>query len=182
MERAIKQIEEDLACLLRGVTPAAIRKELSDNVDLRAARLIIFSLQWASVGYQSALRFAGAKLGQTMGTHFETRELSLIFGEIKKLFEGLKWGKVETEIRLKEKRISLKLIDSLTSASVGNINQNLCFFEEGFIEGCLDGIIKQKGALALLGLDEAISRVDVKEMKCVGQGADFCEFTITLAS
>ncbi|MFQ6050044.1 MAG: hypothetical protein ACE5J0_03375 [Candidatus Paceibacterales bacterium] len=182
MEELIRQIEKDLDLLLRDKTLSPLRKELNESVDLRAARLIIFSLQWSSVGYQSALRFAGAKVGQAIGTNFAGRELSLILKDLKKIFEGLKWGRVETGIDIKNKKISLRLIDSLTSAGAPNINQTLCFFEEGFIEGCLDGIIKIKGALTLAGLTENVARVDVKETKCVGLGADFCEFTVTLGS
>lgn len=182
MEKIIKKIEEDLGLLVGGQTLSPLRKELKDDIDLRAARLIIFSLQWASVGYQSALRFAGAKMGQTIGVNFETRELSVVIKNIQKIFEGLKWGKVEIESDIKNKKISLRLIDSLTSSGAPDINQNLCFFEEGFIEGCLDGVIKSKMALTLFGLEKSIKRVTVKETKCVGLGADFCEFTINLES
>lgn len=182
MEKAIKQIEEDLVSFLRDKIPSPLRKELKDEVDLRAARLIILSLQWASVGYQSALRFAGAKFGQAMGIHFESRELSLILKDLKKIFEGLKWAKVEIEKKPKGKKINFRLIDSLTSAGVENVNQNLCFFEEGFIEGCLDGIIKAKGPLTCIGCEKKISKVEVRETKCRGLGNEFCEFTITLGS
>lgn len=180
MKDIINKIEEDLSSLLHDEALLPTRKELEDSVDVRAARMIILSLQWASVGYQSVLRFAGAKLGQTTGVHFETRELSHILQGFKKIFEGLKWGRVETETKPEGEKISLRLIDSLTSAGIQNINQSLCFFEEGFIEGCLDGIIKNKGALTMVGLEGNIKRTDVKETKCVGLGDDFCEFTIAL--
>ena len=180
MEELIREIEKDLVLFLQDKTPASLRGEIGDNIDLRAARLIIYSLQWASVGYQSVLRFAGGKLGRAIGINFEGRELSLVLKNLKKIFEGLNWGKTEIETKPKDKKIILKIIDSLTSAGVQNIKQNLCFFEEGFIEGSLDGIIKRKGFLTLFGLKGNINRVGVKETKCVGLGDDFCEFTITL--
>lgn len=182
MEKLIRNIEEDLGLLIKGQTLTSPRKELKDEIDFRAARLIIYSLQWASVGYQSALRFAGAKIGQETGNHFVSREISLILKDIKKIFEGLKWAKVETEIDIKNKKINLRLIDSLTSAGISNINQSICFFEEGFIDGCLDGVIKRSGPLTLTGVPEGITGVDVKETKCVGLGDPHCEFTITLRS
>ena len=182
MEKAIKQIEEDLDLFLQDKLPSPLRKELKEEIDLRAARLIIFSLQWASVGYQSALRFAGSKFGQAMGYYFKSREISLILEDLKKIFEGLKWGKIEIETNPKQKEASLRIIDSVTSAGVSNVQQNLCFFEEGFIEGCLDGVIKNKGPLTLFGLEESISKIEVRETKCLGLGNDFCQFTITLGS
>ncbi|MBI4101506.1 MAG: hypothetical protein HY443_00885 [Candidatus Nealsonbacteria bacterium] len=182
MEKAIKQIEEDLDLLLRDQVPGVLRKELGDGVDLRAARLIILSLQWASVGYQSALRFAGAKFGQGIGVYLEVRELSLALESLKKIFEKLKWGKVEIEMALQQKKAILRIVDSLTSSGVPNINQNLCFFEEGFIEGCLEGVIKGRGSLSLMGFPGNISGVDVREARCVGQGASACEFEINLKS
>ncbi len=180
MEELIKKIEKDLTLFIRDEKPASLRGKMGDSVDLRAARLIIYSLQWASVGYQSVLRFSGEKLGRAIGTNFEGREISMVLKNLKKIFEGLGWGKVEIEIKLKDKNVVLRIIDSLTSSGVQNINQNLCFFEEGFIEGSLDGIIKTKGPLILVGSEKNIDRIDVKETKCVGLGDDFCEFTITL--
>lgn len=182
MEKLIRKIEDDLGLLIKDQAPAPIRKELKDEINLRVARLIIFSLQWASVGYQSALRFAGAKTGHEIGNHFVAREISLVLKDIKKIFEGLKWGKVEAEIDIKNKKINLRLIDSLTSSGISNINQSICFFEEGFIDGCLDGVIKRSGPLTLAGLGGGVTGVDVKETKCVGLGDPHCEFTITLKS
>lgn len=182
MERAIRQIEGDLELLLRDQIPSVLRKDVGDAVDLRAARLIVLALQWASVGYQSALRFAGAKFGQNVGAYLEARELSLALGAIKKIFEKLKWGKIEIGTFPQQKKAILRIADSLTSAGVPNVDQSLCFFEEGFIEGCLDGIIKSRGPLSLMGFNGNISGVDVKEVHCVGQGAPVCEFSVILRS
>jgi len=178
MDKIIEDLEKDLRDIIDGRAPKVIRKELGDQTDIRLLRMIDFSLQWASVGYQSALRFAGMKLGKSIGQDSEKSELSLVLEEIKRIIEYLKWGKVEIEIIPKLKSVQLKIYESSLTAGIPNILQNLCFFEEGFIEGYLDGVISKKGSLAVAGTDNSISNTTVEEKRCVGLGDDFCEFLI----
>jgi len=178
MEKIIEDLEKDLKRLLEGKSLDVLRKELGDKVDIRLYRMVVFALQWSSVGYQSALRFAGMKLGKRIGQGSEKAELSLILEEIKKIIEGLRGGRIELEIMPKLKGAELKIYDSSLTAGVPNILQTLCFFEEGFIEGYLDGVISKQGSLAMLGSDANIKDVSVEEKRCVGLGDDFCGFLI----
>jgi len=84
MERIIEDLEKDLRSIVEGKPLKTLRKELGDEVNIRALRMIVYSLQWTSVGYQSALRLAGMKFGKRMGENSERTELSLVVKEIKK--------------------------------------------------------------------------------------------------
>ncbi len=178
MEKIIEGLAEDLKKIVEGKPPEPLRKEFGDIADIRLLRMVVFSLQWSSVGFQSALRFAGMKLGKKIGTNCDKSELSLILEEIKKIFEYLREGRVEIEIMPKMKGAQLKIYESSLTAGVPNILQSLCFFEEGFIEGYLDGVISKKGSLAVAGTDISISNTTVEEKRCVGLGDDFCGFLI----
>jgi len=178
MEKIIEDLEKDLRSIVEGRPPRVLREKLGDMVDIRMFRMIDFSLQWASVGYQSALRFAGMKLGKRIGQNSEKSEISFILEEIKKIIETLKGGRVEVEIMAKSRGAQIKIYESSLTAGVSNILQTLCFFEEGFIEGYFDGIIAKKGALAVAGTDINIINTTVEEKRCVGLGDDFCGFLI----
>lgn len=178
MEKLIEDLEGDIKKLLDGKPLNVIRKELGDKIDIRLYRMLVFALQWSSVGYQSALRFAGMKLGKRIGQSSEKAELSLVLEEIKKIIEGLRGGRVESEIMPKMKGAQLKIYESSLTSGVPNVLQTLCFFEEGFIEGYLDGVISKQGSLSMLGSDANIKDVSVEEKRCIGLGDDFCGFLI----
>ena len=178
MERIIEDLEKDLMSIVEGKPLKTLRKELGDKVDVRALRMIVYALQWTSVGYQSALRLAGMKFGKRLGENSERTELSLVLEEIKKIIEVLRQGKVEIEILPKERGVQLKIYESSLTAGVPNVMQNLCFFEEGFIEGYFDGVIAKKGPIAVAGAEVSISKVSCEEKRCIGLGDDFCGFLI----
>jgi predicted hydrocarbon binding protein len=178
MEEVIQVLQNDLRNIIEDKPTKTLREESGDLVDLRALRIVNFSLQWASVGYQSALRFAGMKFGRRLGENSETKELSSLLRELKKLIESLKAGKIEVKLQALSKKAFLTIYESALSAGVPNISQNLCFFEEGFIEGYLDGVIAKQGSL--IGGFENITEVEVRETKCQGKGDPFCQFTINL--
>ena len=178
MERIIEDLEKDLMSIVEGKPLKTLRKELGDEVNVRALRMIVYALQWTSVGYQSALRLAGMKFGKRLGENSERTELSLVLEEIKKIIEVLRQGKVEIEMMPKLKGVQLKIYESSLTAGVPNVMQNLCFFEEGFIEGYFDGVIAKKGPIAVAGAEGSISKVSCEEKRCIGLGDDFCGFLI----
>jgi len=178
MEKLIEDLEKDLRDIIEGKPLKTKRKELGDQADIRLCRMIVFSLQWVSVGYQSALRLAGMKFGKRMGENSEKSELGLILEEIKKIIEFLREGKVEIEMIPESKGAQLKIYESSLTAGVPNVLRNLCFFEEGLIEGYLDGIISKKGSLAITGQEFSVTKVSVEEKRCIGLGDDFCGFLI----
>lgn len=176
MERIIRELQKDLRDIIEGKKPRALRRKTGDLVDLRVLRIVDFSLQWASAGYKSALRFAGMKFGRRLGEISSSTELSSVLKEIKKIVEGLKEGEVKFQIIEKKSIAQFKVYNSSLTNSVPNISQNLCLFREGFIEGYLGGIIAVRGSL--LAFFKNINRVEVKETKCQGKGDKFCQFTI----
>jgi predicted hydrocarbon binding protein len=178
MEKLIESLKKDLRSIVGGKAPKILRKELGDTVDVRYLRMVTFGLQWASVGYQSALRLAGMKFGKKLGTDCEKTELSLILEEIKKIIESLRGGRVEIEVMPKLKGVQLKIYESALTAEVPNILQNLCFFEEGFIEGYIDGVLSRQNSIAVAGGDFSVNKVSVEEKRCIGLGDDFCGFFI----
>ena len=178
MERIIKDLQEDLRNIIEGEKAKTLRERGGDLIDIRIPRIIDFSLQWASVGYQSALRFAGMKFGKRLGEMSSSKELSSVLKEIKKIIEELKEGEVELELSGEKNIPQLKIYNSSLTNSVPNISQNLCFFKEGLIEGYLEGVIAVRGLL--LVSFKNINRVEVKETKCQGKGDKFCQFTIVL--
>jgi len=182
MEKIIEGLEKDLRNIVEGKPLKTLREKIGDEADIRLCRMIIFALQWTSVGYQSALRLAGMKFGKRMGENSEASELSLILDEIKKIFETLREGRVEIEIMAGMKGAQLKIYESSLTAEVPNVLQKLCFFEEGFIEGYLDGVISKKGPLAMAGQEATITKVSCEEKRCIGLGDDFCGFLIKFSS
>jgi predicted hydrocarbon binding protein len=178
MEKLLEDLERDLKSILEGKEVKQKRKDLGDKVDIRLCRMIVYSLQWASVGYQSALRFAGMKFGKRLGEASEKTELGLVLEEIKKIIEYLKGGRVEIEIMPEAKGAQLKIYDSYLTSGIPNVLQNLCFFEEGFIEGYLDGAISKNGSLAVASQGISVLGVTCQEVRCVGLGDKFCGFLI----
>lgn len=178
MEKIIEDLEKDLKDIIEDKQVKFVRKELGDKVDVRVPRMIVFALQWASVGYQSTLRLAGMKFGKRIGTNSDKTELSLVLDEIKRIFEYLGEGKVEAEIMPELNGAQLKFYESYLTAEAPMVMQNLCFFEEGFIEGYLDGVISKIGSLAVAGGQTSVNKVSVEEKRCIGLGDDFCSFLI----
>jgi len=178
VEKIIEDLKNDLTNIIRGKSPRFLRKGLGDSADIRLLRMIVFSLQWTSVGYRSALRLAGMKFGRRMGEMSDKTELSLILNDIKRMIEVLRGGKVEVEIMPELKGAQIKICDSSLTAGVPNISQNLCFFEEGFIEGYLDGIIIKIGSISVAKKEIGINKSAVEEKRCVGLGDDCCVFSI----
>jgi predicted hydrocarbon binding protein len=178
MEKIIEDLGKDIADIIKDKSPKSLRKELGDDADIRLLRMIVFSLQWTSVGYQSALRLAGMKLGRRMGENSKKTEFSLVLNEIKKIIEGLKGGEVKIEIMPGSKGAQINIYNSSLTAGVPNVLQNLCFFEEGFIEGYIDGVMAKNGPLAVAGEETSVKNVSVEEKRCVGLGDDHCGFLI----
>ncbi|KPJ71676.1 hypothetical protein AMJ50_00880 [Parcubacteria bacterium DG_74_3] len=178
MEKIIEGIEKELRDVAEGKPLKPLKKQLGEEITVCYLRVALFALQWTSVGYHSALRLAGMKLGKRVGTGSEKTELSLVLEEIARILRALRGGEVETEIMPESRGAQIKIYDSPLLNDIPNILQNICFFEEGFIEGYLDGVIAKQGALALAEAKFSISEVSVEEKRCVGLGDDHCGFLI----
>ena len=178
MEKIIERIEEELKDVAKGKRRVPLREKLGEEITVYFSQVVICALQWSSVGYQSALRFAGMKLGRRIGEQSDKTEFSLVLKEIKRIIKSLRGGKVITEIFPEEKGAQLTILNSPLTKGLPNVLQKLCFFEEGFIEGYFDGVIAKKGPLSLAGEKFTVKKVSVDERKCIGLGDDCCEFLI----
>lgn len=178
MEKIIEKLEKELRQVAEGKPPKPLREKLGKEITLSFLKVVIFTLQWTSVGYHSALRLAGMKLGRRIGEGSEKTEFSLALEEVERIIKALKGGRVEIEILPEERGAQLKVYDSPLTADIPNVLQNICFFEEGFIEGYLDGVIAKKGPLAMADREFSIEKVSVEEKRCVGLGDDHCGFLI----
>ena len=178
MEEIIGDLEKELGNIIQGKPVKPIRRELDDMVDIRALRMLVYSLEWTSAGYQTALRISGKKIGKRIGRNSDKLELSLALKEVKKIIEALGIGKAEIQILPKLDGALFRIYESALTAEVSKTSQRFCFFEEGFIEGYLEGVISKKGFLVLAKEEVGVTEINVEEKKCVGLGDNFCEFLI----
>lgn len=178
MEKLIKNLEKDIRKIIRGEEVEPIREEIGDKVDIRLVRMIVFSLQEASTGYKSALRFAGMKLGKKIGTNSGKSEISLVLDEIKTIIEALDGGEVEIKISDTKREASLLVSYCYLGYETPDTEHSLCYFEEGFIEGYIEGVINRLGSLAVAEKENGVTKVNVDEVKCYGRGDEICEFVI----
>jgi len=178
MEKIIAELEKELRDVAKGKPRKPLGEKLGKEITLNFLRVVIFTLQWTSVGYHSALRLAGMKLGRRIGEGSEKTEFSLVLEEVKRIIIALRGGRVESEIMPETKGAKLKIYDSPITVDVPNVLQNLCFFEEGFIDGYLDGVIAKSGPLAIANTGLSVEKVSVEEKRCIGLGDDHCEFLI----
>jgi predicted hydrocarbon binding protein len=142
-----------------------IRKKMSDNVSLKYSRLLTTSLQWVSVGYSSALYFAGKKLGkEVLAKEVDGKDLKSSLNGIIKLFK--EYGIGLLEIKEMEKNVSVVLKDSVSGYKLDKIGRPVCFFECGLIAGILEAKLNKN--------------VTVTEVLCGGLGDDVDEFLIKM--
>lgn len=178
MEKIIEGFEKELRDIAEGKPQKPLREKLGKDITVCFLRVAIYALQWTSVGYHSALRLAGMKLGRRMGEGSEKTEFSLVLEEVKRIIKALRGGRIESEIMPETRVAQLKIYDSPITTDIPNVLQNLCFFEEGFIDGYLDGVIAKKGPLAIASTGLSVEKVSVEEKRCIGLGDDHCGFLI----
>lgn len=163
LERERLAIEDELKRIIK---KERIRKELPDTVNLKLPRALIQSLQWISVGYASALYFAGKKLGSSIiAGELPDGRLTSILGGIGGLFNNLGIGRLEVVEAGKTKAI-VRLYESSTAYGMRPINKPVCFFESGIIAGVLENRLKVP--------------VMVNEVLCGGLGDKYEEFVVRI--
>jgi predicted hydrocarbon binding protein len=144
-----------------------VRKTMPDKVDIRLPRIIIQSLQWISVGYSSALYFAGKKLGkEIIAENIKGEDVKGILAGIGDFFKEYGIGTLTVK-GVQEDKITVELQDCSTCYHMESIGKPICFFESGIICGILEEKLKKK--------------VIVKETLCGGLGDEVDEFSIRLS-
>lgn len=154
--------EEELKKVLKA---GKIRKTLGDKVDIKYMRSLIHSLQWISVGYSSALYFAGKKVGkEILSKDIKGSDLKTILKEIQDFFKNFGIGNIEiSEIG---ERTVLRLKECSTCFHMEEVGKTICYFEAGLISGILEGKLNKK--------------VLVNETLCGGLGDEVDEFVVKI--
>lgn len=162
LERERLAIEDELGRILK---KERVRKKLPDTVNLKLPRVLIQSLQWISVGYASALYFAGKKLGSTIIAKKMPGGLQRTLDAIGSIFMDMGLGKLEVTESSAAKAI-VRLYEGSTAYGMRPINKPVCFFEAGIIAGVLEGKLAKK--------------VMVNEVLCGGLGDAYEEFVVRI--
>ncbi len=155
-------IEEELGRMLK---KERIRKEMPDTVNMKLPRVLVQSLQWISVGYASALYFAGKKLGDTILAKQLPGGLNPALKAISGIFMDMGMGRLEVVDASAAKAI-VRLYEGSTAYGMKPINKPVCFFEAGIIAGVLENKLEK--------------RVMVNEVLCGGLGDNCEEFVVRI--
>ncbi|MEM7820356.1 MAG: V4R domain-containing protein [Candidatus Aenigmatarchaeota archaeon] len=155
-------IEDELGRILK---KEHIRKEMPDTVNLKLPRMLVQSLQWISVGYASALYFAGKKLGAAIIAKELPSGLKPMLNAVGNIFMDLGMGRLEV-VDVSATKAIVRLYEGSTAYGMKPINKPVCFFESGLIAGALEAKLKNK--------------VMVNEVLCGGLGDKYEEFVVRI--
>ncbi len=128
---------------------------------IMSKRAIIYSLEWLSVGYFSALYMAGKKYAKHALAERIKGKLPDAHTFLVKFFSDMGFGKLVVE-GAQNKRYVYRLEHCSTCWEMPPVGKPVCFFEAGLIAGILE---------AKLG-----KRVTVTETLCGGLGDNCDEF------
>ncbi len=129
-------------------------------------RLLVLGLEWVSVGYSSALYFAGKKIGKDIvAKEVKGNDVASILKEVVQAFKNLGIGNLSVK-SVDEKKAVLVLKGGTTSSGMSSVGKPVCFFESGLIAGVLEEKLKRS--------------VTVTETKCGGLGHPEDEFMVKL--
>lgn len=144
-------------------------KELKNIVNKKSKnfpRTLVLGLQWVSVGYSSALYFAGKKIGkEVVAKELKGSDAKAILKETAQVFKSLGIGNLSVK-SLEENKAVLVLKNGTTASGMSPVGKSVCFFEAGLISGILEGRLKKS--------------ITVTETKCGGLGHPAEEFMVKL--
>lgn len=141
-----------------------IKKGGKGKVSVSAYRMVIQGLQEVSVGYSSALYFAGKKIAMDiLSDYTKGNDMKSIINGLNAFFKKEGLGTLEIK-EISEKSVSIILKSSASSHGMLPIGKPVCFFEAGLIAGTIE---KKMGR-----------KVIVNEVLCGGLGDDVDEFLV----
>jgi len=144
-----------------------MKKELTRLIKSKNSNLprsLVLGLQWVSLGYSSALYFAGKKIGKEIASNeIKNKEPKEVFKGTIKVFKNMGLGSLSIK-SVKEKNAVLILKDGTTAHGMARIGKTVCYFEAGLISGILEAKIKKV--------------VNVSEVSCGGLGDSIEEFVV----
>jgi len=129
-------------------------------------RALALGLQWVSLGYSSALYFAGKKIGkEVISNEIKTKDIKEILKQTSKIFSSMGIGTLSTK-SINRKQAVLILKNGTTANGMAKIGKTVCYFEAGLISGILEGKLKKT--------------FNVSETRCGGLGDSMEEFVVNL--
>ncbi len=135
------------------------RKTLGNEVDIAMFRLVRFMdlKKYLGTGANAVIYAAGKQYGKELNPKSVE--------EVVKFCMDLKIGIISI---INKNPLTIRVNECITCSGLEKNNELLCYFEGGFIAGCLESIYGKK--------------VNVKETKCEGLGDDFCQFEVSFCN
>lgn len=125
-------------------------------------RLLVYSLEWLSVGYFSALYMAGKKFAKnSLSGKCDSSDIEKANAFLEEFFDKAGMGKL-TLVGVSGARYVYRLENCSSCNGMHSLEKQICYFEAGVIAGFLEAKLKK--------------RVVVRETLCGGLGDDYCEF------
>lgn len=133
------------------------RKDLGRDIDITVFRLIRFMdlERYMGRGANGIIYHAGKELGKSLNPK--------TIDDIVKFCEDYKIGKIEI---VSEDPLQIRVDECISCSGLPECNESLCWFEGGFIAGCLEKVFNKS--------------IQAKETHCAGLGDDFCQFDIKI--
>ena len=139
-----------------------IRKTLGDSVPLSVFRVMKVAMGLSN-DPRKAMYSAGQFMARTCFPEPDSMATQDIVNSLSKIFANLRIGLL-SPIQINPAEWSFKLEESSSAHETLVRGNNLCHFEAGLISGFVSHNLKRE--------------VIVRETKCIGTGAAFCEFTL----
>ncbi|XRP96177.1 V4R domain-containing protein [Methanocaldococcus sp. 16A] len=133
------------------------RNSLGRNIDITVFRLIRFMNleRYLGRGAHGVIYDCGRELGKSLNPSS--------IEDVVKFCEEYKIGKVEI---VNKNPLQIRVCECISCSGLPEVGETLCWFEGGFIAGCLEKILNKK--------------VRVNETHCAGLGNNFCQFEIKI--
>ncbi len=131
------------------------REQLGRNIDISVFRMVRFMdlEKYLGKGAHGVIYDAGKKLGHELNPKS--------IEEITEFCKGYKIGIIEI---VEKNPLCIRVNECISCNGLSNCGEPLCWFEGGFIAGCLEKVFNKK--------------VRAKETHCAGLGDKFCQFEI----
>jgi len=131
------------------------RDTLGRKIDIVVYRLVRFMdlEKYLGRGAHAVIYACGKKLGESLNPKS--------IEDVVRFCEEYKIGKVEI---VNKEPLQIRVYECISCSGLPNVGESLCWFEGGFIAGCLEKITGKK--------------CQAKETHCFGLGNEFCQFEI----
>ncbi len=134
------------------------RHNLGDSIDIVLFRIVRFANIERYLGERGA-NIILYESGKEFGKSLNTKSID----EVVKFCKDYKVGLIEI---VNKNPIQIRVYECISCSGLPEIGKKLCYFEAGFIAGCLENILGKK--------------VQVRETHCAGLGNDYCQFEVKI--